>query len=349
MQQMNSPKPLKARLTADEVRIGRLSVLACAIAALSACGEEASEDSQTAEPACIHASGTVPIEAGKYPVGSNLAYPEEGPSQTVQVSDFWISRTEVTVGQFAKFVEATGYTTVAERPVDPETLDGMALSEEQRAHFLSPGGAVFDPSRSSSAGDHNWWIYTPGANWQVPEGPGQRTAKTNEPVTQIALEDARAYAKWTGGRLPTENEWEVAASFGSSGDNSKTTAPENANTWQGVFPVVNQESDGFAGVSPVGCFPPNEAGLYDVIGNVWEWTDDTYRPNRSAVGSDDEREAQSAGSNALQGTIKGGSFLCAPNYCMRYRPSARQAQEAGLGTNHIGFRIVYDSNPATAQ
>ncbi len=306
-------------------------MLVCTVG-LAACGSSDEPTTVTCEPS----SGAINIATGAYSVGSNLAYPEEGPSQTVEISDFWIASTEVTVGEFAKFVDATGYVTVAERPVDPTSLDGIAMTQEQRAFFLSPGGAVFDPEQSVAGGDLSWWVYTPGAYWERPQGPDKPKAGAQEPVTQVALEDAKAYARWAGGRLPSEDEWEVAASFGSSSDSAKTTAPVNANTWQGVFPLVNRESDGFVGVAPVGCFAPNSAGLYDIIGNVWEWTADPYTAQRGAG-----MEASMA-----EGTIKGGSYLCAPNYCMRYRPSARQAQETGLGTNHIGFRLVYDSDPA---
>jgi formylglycine-generating enzyme required for sulfatase activity len=278
-------------------------------------------------------------------VGSDHTYPEEGPRQEASVQDFWIDRSEVTVAQFGEFVGQTGYLSVAERPVDPATLPDVPMTPEQRSHFISPGGAVFDPSESETPRDLRWWTYVPGASWKYPQGPDRPAAKPNHPVTQIALEDALAYAQWAGGRLPSEAEWEVAASLGSKRTRNSPDAPVNANTWQGAFPVLDEASDGYAGVAPVGCFEANDIGLYDMLGNVWEWTSDGFSPRRDQSASPRPISLSDFENSPAEGTIKGGSFLCAPNYCMRYRPSARQAQETGLGTNHIGIRVVYDHDP----
>ena len=219
------------------------------------------------------------------------------------------------------------------------------MPEEAKAHFLSPGGAVFDPTLGQSQRQLSWWAYVPGACWKHPQGPDKAPAAANDPVTQIALEDALTYARWAGGRLPTEAEWEIAASIGAGLDTQPKAAPINANTWQGLFPVANEETDGYSGVAPVACFQPDKAGLHDMIGNVWEWTTDPYQDRRSPVGVIGLSSLGDDRATSLIGTVKGGSFLCAPNYCMRYRPAARQAQETGLGTNHIGFRLVYDEDP----
>ena len=320
-------------------RSGAFAIL-CALA-LSACGD--SPDAP--EVACEEPGGAVQIPAGSYRVGSDTAYREEGPAREVTVDEFWIDRGEVTVARFKAFVEATGYVTVAERPVDPAVLPDVPMTAEQRELFLSPGAAVFDPSEATSPRQLRWWVYVPGANWRYPEGPGKPPADARHPVTQIALEDALAFAQWAGGRLATEAEWEVAASLGAPGASARRTAPDNANTWQGVFPALNEEADGFAGVAPAGCFEADAIGLYDMLGNVWEWTSDPYAPQREDPGDIAAITAANLDTAPPEGTIKGGSYLCAPNYCMRYRPSARQAQETGLGTNHIGFRLAYDEEP----
>lgn len=309
-----------------------------ALIALSAC----QSDGEQSQLDCVAEAGAVKIDAGIYSVGSDKAYPEEGPMQEIELAEFWLDRHEVTVEQFAEFVAATRYTSVAERPVDPASLPDLPMTDEQRAQFLSPGGAVFTPDQTTTPRELKWWVYVPGASWRNPRGPDARKALPIEPVTQIALEDALAYARWAGGRLPSEAEWEVAAALGSNAPGDSPIAPENANTWQGVFPVANEASDGFEGVAPIGCFEPSAIGLYDMLGNVWEWTSDPYQARR---GLGDDGAGIADGELPTEGVIKGGSYLCAPNYCMRYRPSARQAQETGLGTNHIGFRLAYDSEP----
>ena len=254
----------------------------------------------------------IPLAGGEFTIGSNEFYPEERPRRRAIVEGFTIRMTEVTNAEFASFVDATGYLTVSERPAPETGMPGSAV-------FIAPesGGPILPMS---------WWHWVEGANWRHPEGPGSSIdARMDHPVVQIAYEDAAAYAQWSGERLPTEEEWEYAASAGGAISDAPYRTEQGeaipiANTWQGLFPLFNSNDDGYMQSAPVGCFEANAFGLHDMIGNVWEWTE-------TPVG-------QSVG------TIKGGSFLCAPNYCMRYRPAAREAQETGLGTNHIGFRTV---------
>ena len=252
------------------------------------------------------------IAAGPAQIGSETAYREEAPVRTVTLKGFDIDATEVTNSQFAAFVTATNYVTDAEKI---------------QAGFNVPGGAVF---KSPTATNPSWWQFVEGASWRHPEGPGSSVeGRDFDPVVQVSLRDAKAYAAWAGRRLPTEDEWEYAAKAGADtlyvwGEDRAPNGQEQANTWQGAFPVSNSEDDGYRLRAPVGCFAPNPYGLYDMIGNVWEWTDTPYQ-SRSEV---------------TQYVIKGGSFLCAPNYCRRYRASALQPQDADFTTNHIGFRTV---------
>jgi formylglycine-generating enzyme len=295
------------------------------IAALGACGLlVASCSGQDAgNPQCLARSernSRVTIPAGSYVMGENPHYPEEGPPRRIHVESFQLDVHEVTNAQFKNFVAKTGYRTTAERPPP-----AMASAPPE---MLQPGSATF--TVPELPGD-SWWTWTPGADWNHPEGPGSTIiGKDAEPVVQISFEDAQAYAKWAGGALPTEEQWEYAARAGAP------TTPEpidekgqqQANTYQGVFPVRDLGSDGYTGRAPVGCFKPNAFGLLDMIGNVWEWTS-------SSRSGEDRRNV-----------IKGGSYLCAANYCARYRPAARQFQELDLGTNHIGFRLAYPQSGA---
>lgn len=250
-------------------------------------------------------AGMVLIPAGTFAMGDTL-YPEEGPVREVSVRSFWMDRTEVTNAEFAAFVRATGYVTTAERP-----------DQKGAAVFVMPSGSA-DLSSITS-----WWRYAEGANWRHPGGPGTSIeGRDDYPVVAVTLKDAEAYAKWKGRRLPNEEEWERAARAGSLTPPDHEQ-PKAANTWQGIFPVIDTAEDGFPGMSPVGCFEPNAYGLFDMVGNVWEMTNTVYE-----------------GHSPTAQVIKGGSFLCAPNYCRRYRPAARQPQEADLGTSHVGFRTV---------
>ena len=262
------------------------------------------------------------VPGGRFVMGDDPQYPEEGPPRTVTVKGFWIDAHEVTNAQFAAFVQATGYRTMAER--EPPAIPGTP------PEMLVPGSAVFNiPSQA----DPRWWRWVTGAQWRHPSGLQESiTGHDREPVVQIAWQDAQAYARWAGKQLPTEAQWEYAARAGAAALPEPVDAKgqPQANYYQGIFPVRNLGTDGFAGRAPVGCFKPNGFGLYDMIGNVWEWT-------------------SSSGSRADAGEavniIKGGSYLCAANYCARYRPAARQFQERGLGTDHIGFRLVDTAKP----
>lgn len=268
------------------------------------------------------------IKPDRQKIGSDEFYSEERPARFVKIEPFWIDATEVTNAQFSAFIDETGYVTIAERPPDPSLLPANAPEE-----MLKAGSAVFRPPTAQSP---NWWHYEPGANWRQPAGPGSSIeGRDHHPVVQVAYEDANAYARWAERRLPTEAEWEVAARGGLDaatyewGEEAPDDGETKANTWQGFFPVVDEARDGFNGTAPVGCFPANGYGLHDMTGNVWEWTDTPYQDAKNQFSE-----------NIL--TLKGGSWLCAENYCRRYRPSARQGQEIGLPTNHIGFRTVRD-------
>ncbi|MBT0584917.1 formylglycine-generating enzyme family protein [Alteromonas oceanisediminis] len=301
---------------------------------------------------CDPASGMVLIDAGRFVMGAGAEYPEETPAKTVSVNSFYISRHEVTNAEFAEFVEATGYKTVAERKPDPHDYPDMP------AHLLQPGSAVFVKlSEAVGAGTFaNWWHFTPGAYWKAPTGPGSSIeGKAHYPVVHIAFEDATRYAQWKGHRLPTEAEFEYVSRGGLNGakyasGNSLTYQGEHiANTWQGLFPFNDTAEDGFEGLAPVGCYPQNLYGVYDMIGNVWEWTQSTYYPRHYSPHEIPEGMPETGFDqnqpNVPVGVIKGGSFLCADDFCMRYRPAARHAQDTHMGTSHIGFRTVADVSP----
>ena len=298
--------------------------------------------------------GMVWIPEGVFDMGDSV-YAEEKPVRNVRVKGFWMDRTEVTNLEFAAFVKATSYVTVAERPVNPQMLS--SLPEDMR----KPGAVVFKVPAQLNYGDdpRQWWQYIPGASWQHPAGPGSNIDRYGHfPVVHIAYEDAQAYAKWKGHRLPTEAEWEWAARAGAKELPGQHDQPESANTWQGIFPMANASEDGFSGIAPVGCYAPNAYGLFDMIGNVLELTADVFVAERPAVSSQtgtspnqglDPDEAQrppifkklQANSDPKARVIKGGSFLCAPNYCMRYRAGSRQPQEEDLAVSHLGFRTLY--------
>lgn len=233
----------------------------------------------------------------------------------------WVDGHEVTNEQFARFVDATGYVTVAEQPVDLAAY-GVPVSQIPAA-LRKPGSAVFIPPDQVPVDVTDWWTYVPGASWKYPHGPESEQYNPGYPVVHLASEDMLAYANWSGGRLPTESEWAEIAKAGGAADEGQ---PAEANSWQGIFPVHNQETDGFGGLAPIGCYEPNNLGLFDVIGNVWETVVDDADPTKFI--------------------IKGGSYLCAPNYCQGYRPTSRQEQDPDFGSGNVGFRLVYDQAPS---
>ena len=307
------------------------------------------------------------IEGGTFHMGEAAAYPEEGPVHAVAVGGFWMDAFAVTNADFAEFVDATGYRTVAERPIDPAAYPGADPA------LLVPGSAVFFmPTGTIDMNDiHSRWAFVPGTDWRHPDGPGSTTVgREREPVVHVAFEDAEAYASWAGKALPTEAEWEFACRGGLDGarfawgDSFLPDGRYMANTWQGQFPFRDLALDGFAGRAPVGCFPPNGYGLYDMIGNVWEWTGDWYSERHPGATTSpccvprDPRGGPEAASYDMsqpeiripRKVIKGGSYLCAPNYCRRYRPAARHPQMIETGTCHVGFRCVAHGNgPSSAQ
>jgi len=276
------------------------------------------------------------VPAGSFDFGDTL-YPEEQPVQKTTVAGFWIDRTEVSNEAFAAFVAATGYVTQAERAVDAARHPGLPPA------MRKPGAVVFVmPNAVQGQGDlTQWWRYTAGANWRHPGGPATGIdGRGAFPVVAVSYEDAQAYARWKGHALPSEAQWEWAARAAQATTQDPAQPPQ-ANTWQGLFPVANSGEDGFVGIAPVGCYPPNALGLFDMIGNVWEITADAYAPGHPPMGAapPDPVSPLRAGT-AAQRVIKGGSFLCAPNYCMRYRAGSRQPQDEDLGASHLGFRTV---------
>ena len=299
------------------------------------------------------------LPAGSFLMGSDRHYPEERPAHKVSVSGFRIDETAVTNRDYAAFVAATGYVTVAERPIDPALYPGAD------PRLLVPGSLVFRTTDGpvDLTDFRHWWAWTPGACWRHPEGPRSSIeGRESHPVVQVAFEDAAAYAAWAGKELPTEAEWEYAARGGLDGaefawgDEFAPGRAHRANTWQGSFPWRNSEDDGFAGTCPVQTFPPNGYGLFEVCGNVWEWTTDWYvaahvpanpeKPSCCAI--DNPRgpaleasfDPRQPGVCVPRRVVKGGSYLCAPSYCRRYRPAARHAQMVDSGMSHIGFRCI---------
>ncbi len=291
-----------------------------ALGALAACGTAADNPpAKTAARECpaMPAQDYAWIPGTTFTMGADARLPEEGPPREVRVAGFWMATHEVTNAEYAAFVKATGYKTIAEQT--PPALPGAPPD------MLVPGGAVFT---APTDGNPNWWRWVVGAEWRHPAGPGTAIdGKGREPVVQVGYDDALAYARWAGKALPSEEQWELAAATGGADRNAPVDAAgkPQANYYQGAFPARDLGTDGFTGRAPVACFPADAHGVHDLIGNVWEWT-----------------TSKAGGESNI---IKGGSFLCAANYCARYRPAARQFQERSLGTDHIGFRLI---DPARA-
>lgn len=311
-----------------------------------------------------HLYGMVWIPGGTFQMGSDDFYPEERPVHRVTVDGFWMDEHPVTNSEFRRFVEAADYLTVAERSPDPKDYPGVNPS------LLVPGSLVFrrPPRRVSLSDARAWWAYVPGASWRHPEGPASTVDnREDHPVVHIAYEDAKAYADWAGKSLPTEAEWEFAARGGLEGkvyvwgDKFAPAGKLMANTWQGEFPWQNLKSDGYEGTSPVSEFPGNGYGLFDMAGNVWEWTSDFFHPRHAEEtlksccaprNPQVETYEQATGLPEEQiprKVVKGGSHLCAPNYCLRYRPAARQGEAVDTSTSHIGFRCIVRPDTNTKQ
>lgn len=301
------------------------------------------------------AKNMVWIAGGTFRMGSDAHYPEEAPSHQVSVDGFWIDSYAVTNLEWKRFVKETGYVTLAERaPLAADYPDA-------KPEMLVAGSVVFQrPQQRVNLDNHyNWWVWVTGADWQHPEGPGSNlNGRERHPVVQVAWEDVAAFASWAGKALPTEAEWEYAARGGLDGaeycwgDEWMPRGKPMANTWQGEFPVENLLLDKYERTSPVGSFPPNAYGIYDSAGNVWEWTADWYQDHADVAQSccaisnprGGERAASvdpaEPGDATPRKVLKGGSYLCAPNYCRRYRPAARIPQPIDTSTGHVGFRCV---------
>ena len=296
------------------------------------------------------------IPGGAFTMGSDRHYPEEASAHRVELDGFWLGRDEVTNEQFAAFVAATGYVTVAERPLDPSQFPGAPPEN------LVPGSLVFTMTPGPVDLRHlaQWWTWTPGGSWRRPEGPGSSIGgREDHPVVHVAQEDAEAYAAWVGAVLPTEAQWERAARGGLDGatftwgDDPEPAGARLANYWHGDFPW--RPEPGYGRTSPVGSYPPNAYGLHDMAGNVWEWTADWYTSNHPldldkpcCVPSNPRGGTPEASHDPAQPqfsiprkVIKGGSHLCADSYCLRYRPAARRPQMVDTGMSHIGFRCAW--------
>ncbi|QKV52510.1 formylglycine-generating enzyme family protein [Comamonas antarctica] len=311
---------------------------------------------KTARPAATRPGNLVWVPGGLFRMGSDDHYPEEAPAHFARVEGFWMQRTPVTNREFRRFVEATGYVTFAEKAPDPASYPGAL------PHMLRAGSMVFSPpDHPVDLRDYSqWWNFRFDAQWRRPQGPRSSIGGLDDhPVVHVAYCDVLAYAEWAGLALPTEAEWEFAARGGLSGaeyawgDELTPGGRHMANTWQGAFPHENQRGDGYDRTSPVNAFPANGWGLLDMIGNVWEWTADWYAPRHEDQGARpccaprDPRgareEASYAGGDGVpipRKVLKGGSHLCAPSYCRRYRPAARHAQPIDTSTSHVGFRCV---------
>jgi formylglycine-generating enzyme required for sulfatase activity len=289
------------------------------------------------------------IPGGAFAMGSDRHYPEEAPVREVVVDGFWMDEHPVTNLEFLRFVKATDHITFAEQPPDPAQYPGAT------PEMLVAGSIVFEKTAGpvDLTNHFNWWAWKAGADWRHPQGPDSTLhGRERHPVVHVAYRDAEAYAAWAGNELPTEAEWELAARGGLDGaefawgDELMPKGKPMANTWQGEFPYENTLLDGYEGTSPVGSFPPNGYGLVDMTGNVWEWTTDWYaashEPASPCCGEDPRAASIDPNYPAAipRRVMKGGSHLCAPNYCRRYRPAARMAQAVDTSTSHLGFRCV---------
>ncbi|MCK9563168.1 MAG: formylglycine-generating enzyme family protein [Bacteroidales bacterium] len=326
----------------------KTTVLACRIALmmvttlLAACGQNSDDPLPP---------GMVYIPGGSFAMGiDHPMMPEAAPVHTVTVAPFAIDATPVTNRQFADFVRATGYITLAERPLDPADFPGADEA------LLVPGSIVFDPpSHPVGLGNElQWWSYVPGASWRHPEGPGSAIdERMDHPVVHITWGDAMAYAEWAGKRLPTEAEWEFAARGGLDGKefvwgDDPHSDDHQANIFDGHFPHDNHGADGHIATSPVTAFPANGYGLYDMSGNAWEWVSDWYSPTHyrqrvaSGVAVENPKGPDQAEAHQGYKVQKGGSFLCTDQYCARFRPGARGRGDPDSTSNHIGFRLAKD-------
>jgi formylglycine-generating enzyme required for sulfatase activity len=297
------------------------------------------------------------LSDGAFRMGCDRFYPEEQPVHAVDVDGFWIDTHPVTVREFRHFVRDTGHVTVAERKPDPADYPGVDPA------LLVPGSLVFRGTRGPVplTDFRAWWAFVPGACWRRPEGPGSDVGgRDRHPVVHVANEDAAAYAAWAGKELPTEAEWEFAARGGLDGAlftwGERDHGPGSllANTWQGRFPWENLGAAGYRGTSKVGVFAANGYGLFDMAGNVWEWTSDFFTPrhpdeaassccvphNPRVASPEQSYDRKGLDAHIPRKVIKGGSHLCAPSYCLRYRPAARQGEALDSSTSHIGFRCV---------
>ncbi len=346
---------MKRRCAVDKISFLRLAALV-----LGLLGGNSTWATDPAAP-----PGMVWIPGGDFQMGTDdpKSMPNERPAHSVKLDGFWMDIHPVTNAQFAKFVEATGYVTVAERPVDWEELKKQVPPGTPKPpdEMLKPGSLVFTPSSQPVDLDNlaNWWTWTTGANWRHPLGPDSNiTGKDEYPVIQVAWEDAAAYAKWAGKRLPTEAEWEYAARGGAKaytrfwwGDEFRPSGKFMANTYTGEFPMKDTAEDGFAGTSPVKAFPPNGYGLFDMGGNVWNWCNDLYAADTHAKLKQEGVCCNPKGPKSAfnptrpiptneERVIKGGSFLCHVSYCESYRPTARRGTPPDTGSQHVGFRCA---------